>query len=250
MTKHDPATRTDRPGGRSRRSVTPTSFIERQRRIRVSYDSEAMQARRNAILRATRSIVDAGGIDAVSLRKVAKDADVSVQTIYKAFGDRTGLIAAVFEDDFLEKLHAFDNHGEGIEGIFQYIEKSSVILPGDIEQTRVLVRNYFSDTPDSRIHTTLRNFAAVTTAPWLISLRANGDLADWADDEMIISKISSARFNVVLDWIAGRTPQERLADELKLATLLILASTTVGERRNEICAHLEAISRRLHLPQS
>lgn len=52
------------------------------------------------ILDAARRLLELGGIDELSMRRLADEADVSVRTIYNLFGDKDGLIEALVRDSF------------------------------------------------------------------------------------------------------------------------------------------------------
>ena len=52
------------------------------------------------ILDAARSLVEAGGLDELSMRRLAQEADVSVRTIYNLFGDKDGLLRALVRESF------------------------------------------------------------------------------------------------------------------------------------------------------
>ena len=53
------------------------------------------EATRRTILKAAHERFLAGGYDATSIRAIAKDADVSEQTVYNVFGDKPSLLVAV-----------------------------------------------------------------------------------------------------------------------------------------------------------
>ena len=52
------------------------------------------------ILDAARWLVELGGIDALSMRRLAQEAEVSVRTIYNLFGDKHRLVEALVRDSF------------------------------------------------------------------------------------------------------------------------------------------------------
>jgi AcrR family transcriptional regulator len=66
-----------------------------------TYDSSGRQARaaeaRTAILHAARETFLADGYAATTVSGVAAAASVSVETVYKAFGNKAGLVKAVFD---------------------------------------------------------------------------------------------------------------------------------------------------------
>lgn len=57
-------------------------------------------ALRRRLLEATLDVVRRAGVDAVSLREVARDAGTSTSAVYALFGGRTELLVAVVEDAF------------------------------------------------------------------------------------------------------------------------------------------------------
>lgn len=52
------------------------------------------------ILDAARWLVELDGIDGLSMRRLANEADVSVRTIYNLFGDKDGLLEALVRESF------------------------------------------------------------------------------------------------------------------------------------------------------
>jgi AcrR family transcriptional regulator len=52
------------------------------------------------ILDAARRLVDSGGLDELTMRRLAQQADVSVRTIYNLFGDKGGVVEALVRDSF------------------------------------------------------------------------------------------------------------------------------------------------------
>src|SRR6266496_5029942 len=69
---------------------------------RRTYDSSGRQAqaRRNraAIVVAARRLFLEHGYTATTMSTIANDAGVSVETIYKVFGKKPGVLAALFDD--------------------------------------------------------------------------------------------------------------------------------------------------------
>src|SRR6476659_6509325 len=65
------------------------------------YDSSRRQARaqesRAAVLRAALDRFLEQGYSSTTIAQIAGDADVSVETVYKTFGNKAGLLKAVFD---------------------------------------------------------------------------------------------------------------------------------------------------------
>lgn len=71
---------------------------------------------KDRLVTAASQLLDLGGIDAVTLRGVAERVGVSHNAPYKHFEDRSALLAAVAERDFIELRNAFEaalHRGEG-----------------------------------------------------------------------------------------------------------------------------------------
>ena len=83
------------------------------------------------------------GPDAISLRKVARDAGVSHQAPYHHFGDRAGIFAAIAEEGF-SKLSAalIANHNDGISGMCEAYVRFALEHAGHF---RVMMRNDLCD---------------------------------------------------------------------------------------------------------
>jgi len=60
---------------------------------------EAAARNETAILDAARRVFRGGSVDAVDVREIARAAGVGVGTVYRRFGDKAGLLAAVVGED-------------------------------------------------------------------------------------------------------------------------------------------------------
>jgi AcrR family transcriptional regulator len=65
------------------------------------------------LITAASTLLDSGGQEAVTLRAVAERVGVSHNAPYRHFRDRSALLAAVAERDFIYLRGAIDRHGEG-----------------------------------------------------------------------------------------------------------------------------------------
>ena len=69
-----------------------------KRAARGPYISDSILARRRRMLEITKEMIAEGGEGSFTIRDLASRANVSVTTIYAAFGDKKGLIAAAIEE--------------------------------------------------------------------------------------------------------------------------------------------------------
>ena len=75
------------------------------------------------ILDAARWLVELDGIDGLSMRRLASEANVSVRTIYNLFGDKDGLLEALVRDSFDAMAAAVGDldAGDPIDRIWQAV---------------------------------------------------------------------------------------------------------------------------------
>jgi AcrR family transcriptional regulator len=71
--------------------------VKPQRRYDASRRQEQARATRQAVLDAARELFVGQGYAATTIAAVAKQAGVSVETVYKAFGNKPSLVKAVFD---------------------------------------------------------------------------------------------------------------------------------------------------------
>ena len=98
---------------------------------------------RRVVLDVAVAIARDEGPDAISLRKIARDAGVSHQAPYHHFGDRAGIFAAIAEEGF-SKLSAalINSHAKGISGMCETYVRFALEHAGHF---RVMMRNDLCD---------------------------------------------------------------------------------------------------------
>ena len=98
---------------------------------------------RRVVLNAAIAIARDEGPDAISLRKVARDAGVSHQAPYHHFGDRAGIFATIAEEGFSKLSDALiDSHSEGTSAMCEAYVRFALEHAGHF---RVMMRNDLCD---------------------------------------------------------------------------------------------------------
>ena len=98
---------------------------------------------RRVVLDVAVAIARDEGPDAISLRKVARDAGVSHQAPYHHFGDRAGIFAAIAEEGFSKLSAALINcDNKGISGMCETYVRFALEHAGHF---RVMMRNDLCD---------------------------------------------------------------------------------------------------------
>jgi AcrR family transcriptional regulator len=98
--------------------------------------------RKEQIIQAAKRLLAAGGIDALSTRKLAEEAELSVHTLYALVGSRDQILDAVMEDNHNRVLTAIleINEQHPIEKIFAIVDSTYQIISEDSAAQKPLMR--------------------------------------------------------------------------------------------------------------
>lgn len=129
-----------------------------------------IEARRQRILAAARRLIAGGGMDALSMRKLAKEAGLSVTTLYNLFGVRGDILEALIEDSIdlmdqiLEREAPLDDPLERCRAVItvsirHMVENEAVFRPMLIAAHQGLTPGAFQDGHISRRATAMQAVA-------------------------------------------------------------------------------------------
>lgn len=98
--------------------------------------------RRERIIESAKRLLAAGGIEALSTRKLAEEAELSVHTLYTLVGSKEQILAAVMEDNHNRVLAAILQITEEhpIEKMFAIVESTYQIIAEDAAAQKPLMR--------------------------------------------------------------------------------------------------------------
>jgi AcrR family transcriptional regulator len=98
--------------------------------------------RKQQIIHAAKRLLAAGGIEALSTRKLAEAAELSVHTLYALVGSRNAILEAVMADNHncvLSDIVAIDGRNP-IEQIFAFVDSTYRIIAEDSHAQKALMR--------------------------------------------------------------------------------------------------------------
>ncbi|MFN3609339.1 MAG: TetR/AcrR family transcriptional regulator [Hyphomonas sp.] len=199
---------------------------------------QAKAERRLKIMRAARELIRETGDMNLSMRELAKRAEVSVATSYNLFGSKRAVVMAVLEDerDFVQKYHKLEV-ANAIERIFEAYEIAYGYFVQDPDFYRPLWRALLTaggKDDDTGLVSPKRQ--AQTRAAWHMLLTA-------AQDEGLLSKETSAETlepmlshlagGTLLSWSVGTLETQELLPSVGLGYALILSAcaTEKGQAR-------------------
>ena len=104
--------------------------VKARRQYNSSGRQEQAKRNRSSVLQTARRLFLERGFAATTMPAVAAGAGVSVQTVYKAFGNKAGLAKAVFDiamagDDDPRPMLQHANHSDGCEMSRTFAESSA-----------------------------------------------------------------------------------------------------------------------------
>jgi AcrR family transcriptional regulator len=102
------------------------------------------ESTKEQLISAASKLLDSGGQNAVTLRAVAELVDVSHNAPYRHFRDRSALLAAVAERDFVHLRQAFENESKG-RNAETALRKASMALITYARKHKARYRLLFSD---------------------------------------------------------------------------------------------------------
>lgn len=237
-----PPSRTKDPAPQAhlRRSKEGKKKGPRQRAKRGRYISDAILARRRRILDVAKEMIADSGTESFTVRDLGRLAKVSVTTIYAAFGDKEGVLAAAI-DDFYQRL-PFANRPAPttLVGILECTDEATQAVFSNPPYARHYADLFFSPTIDSRIYEAIveTTNASAGYVPWLQKIFRSGDVLPGIDLQEILKMLASNRLMALRDWQQGRVSSEELSSVNKLSFLMLIRGITIGATQARLEAEL------------
>lgn len=203
------------------------------------------EERRRRIITAARELIRESGSAGLSMRELAKRADVSVATPYNLFGSKGAIILAVLQDA-REFHHRFAEHStvDAITKIFDAVDLAIEFYVRDPDFYRVLWREVFSAISDVRaaIYNPKRD------AFWrglLLEAAAIGAFRPAIDPELLLHQLDHQFRSVMLDWVSADLADAALAPTIRLGYGLVLLGAADAGWRGPLEARVAADQRQL-----
>jgi AcrR family transcriptional regulator len=216
-----------------------------------TYSSAIMLERRNRILHAARELLAEGEAN-LTINRLCEQAGVAARTVYRAFGDREGVIHAVVADHMdavCAYLAATPLKGD-IESVFREYDWIEAELFRGPAFARVLVGFYFSHSPRPKALASLRSVALQRVTAWMNHADRNGYLAAGLDRDRIGLHQVDTEYVQFNKWATGQIPDSRVAAELKISFLMTAIVASTGRERERLTGLLTDSHERPDIPTS
>ena len=206
------------------------------------YESPRQLERQANILAATREMLNEIGYTATTMRALADKAGVAPGTLYNLYKSKDELLMAAVEE-LLEGLvtRASARSGEGVERIVALIEEQATSIQNRPRYAEAMARALFRAEKDDPLTNLLYGRSLPFLKYHLQEAQQAGHLSAAADADILSRRIQAQSWGVIMAWVMGILPLEKVADEYLHSTLLILLSVARGKTRQVLQARFDQL---------
>ncbi len=183
--------------------------------------TKSQAARRERVLRSSLELGSTGGYDAVQMRDVATTAGVALGTIYRYFSSKDHLLAAAMVEwthDLERRVGQRPPKGDTTaERVVDVLRRATRSMEKEPQLSEAVVTALLS--PDRGAAACQEEVSASMTR---ILSQALGDDFDPSLQTQITRTLGHVWFSALIGWVNGWSGMEKVADELEIATHLVL----------------------------
>lgn len=174
-------------------------------RTRRKYSSPGMTERRQRIIERAHEILGEGGVHALTIDRLSREADVAPRTLYRLYGDKEGVIFASVAERLREvRAHIARKHKDyTIDVVFEELDWMVSEMYRDSLYARTVIDFFFSSDPRPAAIRELGSVAYNRFRNWMDrEIRAGNACAD-LDLERIAQELVATEFVVYHRWAVG-----------------------------------------------
>lgn len=188
---------------------------------RRRYTSSVMIERRARIVETAHRLLGEGGVGALTIRRLAMEADVAPRTLYRLFGDKDGVIRATVTDRMAEVREQIRLSGRiyTLDAVFEELDWMVSEMERDTLYARVVVDFVFAAEQRTLEVRELTSVAYSRFISWLDCQRAQGGVRTGLDIDLIARAHVTHEFLVYRRWASGICDSPRCRLELRACFL-------------------------------
>jgi len=210
----------------------------------MSLFDEHKAERRARILAAARKLVAERGYDGLTMRDLARTARVSVPTLYNLFGSKDAILVAELQSWASRIAARLPTGGDSFfaRGMAGF-EAGMQALAEAPEMTRAIMRMALTSPESSPMRRRAEDGFIAIMAGNLAAAKAAGQLADWAEPQLVARHLFAAHTAVSLAWGLGEIDFETFRRAALSGTCHILIGVARGAFAAEVEARIRELSR-------
>lgn len=204
------------------------------------------QARRARIIEATTELLREVGVAGTSMTLIAKRAGVSPATPYNLFGTKTGILAAVFDQDLrsfessIVNLRSID----ALDRLFKAIGMAAALYKSDPDFYRATM--FLNDTRGNQaIYLSLYTPRIGFVQRMVQDLIAEKFILPETDSAVFAVMLSQLANGVLFDWYMKRISPDRLKDETEFGFAVALYAVATQRAKKSLELRIGRLARAL-----
>lgn len=208
---------------------------------RKKYSSPAMAERRQRIVDRAHEILGEGGVPALTIGRLSREAGVAPRTLYRLFGDKEGVIFATVHDRLREVRLAIARQAKTytIETVFDELDWMVSEMNRDLLYGRTVIGFFFSTEPRPDAIRELGSVAYNRFRNWLDREIGLGHTTRALDLERIAQELVATEYVIYHRWAVGTIDNDACRLELHANFLKSAVIALDGAARN---AHLALLA--------
>ena len=208
-------------------------------------DSESHESSRaERILEVARRLLAESGYRGVTVRELAREAEVSVPTLYNQFGGKDPLLLAAVESDFERLMQQAESEGgsSGLEQLISLIEAQSSNLANTRAYSKILLDSFAAHSPHmEQIARRIGEVLGEHLERSLARMAEEGALVDWIPPRTLARRVGGQCFVYSMFWSQGYLDDAGLRRSMLQSAYLTLLGVTTADAAKEIEARLRDV---------
>jgi AcrR family transcriptional regulator len=211
-----------------------------------------MAERRERILAAARDVIARRGVEALTMRELARASRVTVPTIYNLIGSREAVVLAAIEAQIARFLAALEatSGSDPPARMLAVVGDSARELTRQPAYYRSLLLFLFESARSSPARAAVDRALRAPFADALEAIERAGDTLPGLDAATLAERLAMRVQLVSLEWASGGLPDEALLPVSRYEVALALAGATRGPTRAAFEAVVRAEQARTRRPRA
>jgi AcrR family transcriptional regulator len=210
--------------------------------IVVSKLEQSKAKRRNNILDAARALLKQQHGEELSMRILAKLANVSLATPYNLFGSKRGIMLALLKREgelFITRLNE-ESLEDPLDRIFQFLDSAFDLYRSDPSYFKLLLGSLYI-TDDTDLRQDLRRPRVSYLKRQLREATALGLVGTEISIGLVSRQIIGLHLFFLQEWLCGTITLERARLETEYGVSVLLLALTKDENRSRLLARNQAL---------